>query len=165
MNNRMRTKQKLKYKIASYKIDPYQISEAHMAMSLYIFSMLKAYQKYPRMTYPGFDEADTLEKWNAVIEWLIDTFYQIVKDYPDSPMEQAFQKIRKEHSEAISFNFPENRSFKIIDNFYTPRIKPGYEELYKHYVTKETEQKEKAYRQKIQEGLQLFAKFFPYIQV
>lgn len=165
----MRMRQKVKYPL--YRISNYEVQEAYMTMARYNLSVLIEYKKYRKhieykyRTYPGFDEADTLEKWEALLDQLIYTFYEIVKDYPHSPVEQTLRKIRIEHSEAVTFNTPTIPSSKQIDNsIYCPVIKPGYEQLYQQYVTEEMEQEEMVYRQHIQEGLQLFGKFYLYIR-
>lgn len=130
MNNRWRNKKKL----AKYTFSKKEIYEADHTMATFILAVLKEYKKADRMGYPGFDEADTSEKWEALIDRLIWTFDQLVHDYPDSPAEIARNKMYRDNPNTIVF--------------------------FNQCITDEVKEKELKYRAYVQEGLMLYGKFF-----
>lgn len=132
MNNRWRKKKKLE----KYMFSKKEIYEADHTMAVFLLALLKQYKKAKRVGFPGFDEADTPEKWEALLDRFIWTFDQIVSDYPDSPVSLAWKKRRNENTNERS----------AVD--------------FLGCITQEVKADEIQYRKHVQEGLSLFAKFF-----
>lgn len=150
MNNRWRAKRKIN---GSYTFSQKQIWSADITMEKYILAVLKEYYKMKRHGYPGFDEADTPEKWEELVKRFIYTFDQIVNDFPDSPFYIAYDKYCKECPDAIGIACK-------LSNDGCVEVDDRYTKLKEKYYTEEVKAKEKEYRKYIQDGLQLFAKFF-----
>lgn len=149
MNNRRR----MKNKTIPYTFSDKQVWNASTTMATFNLCLLKEFKKREKNTFPGFDEADTSEKWDDLIDRFIYTFDQLVHEYPGSPINMALNKMHREH--------PETTEYTLIDNpDGTCTMKWKHEDIIKQYLNKDTKKKEIEYRNYIQEGLQLFGKFF-----
>ena len=149
MNNRCRQKRKLN----KYSFSEQQVWNADDTMVSFILPLLKAFKKSNRHTYPGRDEADTPEKWEAILDHLIYTFDQMDRDYPDSPHNKASKKMEREHPDCWEYE-----SRKEPNGMHSMKFK--HDDIFDRYFTEEVNQKEKEYQNYIQEGLFLFAKYF-----
>ena len=153
MNNRWRQKKKLN----GYTFTKSQIWNADDTMAKFILAVLKEFKQMKRNSYPGQDEATaTPEKWEALLDRMIYTFDQLANDFPDSPHHKACEKMQSEHPECWDFNW------KSLNNGYW-QMDFLHEDIQDQYMTDEVSKKEKEYREYIQEGLQLFAKYFQYL--
>ena len=153
MNNRWRQKKKL----TGYTFTKSQIWNADDTMAKFILAVLKEFKQMNRNSYPGQDEATaTPEKWEALLDRMIYTFEQLANDFPDSPHAKACEKMQLEHPECWDFNW------KSLNNGYW-QMDFLHEDIQDQYMTDEVSKKEKEYREHIQEGLQLFAKYFQYL--
>ena len=81
MNNRKKQIQKLHDGIPTF---PYKYRyDAFVALAVFILDGLKTYKKYNTNSHPiGFDWP---EEWGKIIDKMIWSFDQIVRDYPDGP--------------------------------------------------------------------------------
>lgn len=153
MNNRWRQKKK----VNGYAFTKDQIRNADDTMADFILVLLKEFKKMKRNGYPGQDELTyTFEKWNAVLDRMIYTFEQLANDFPDSPYNKACEKMEAEHPECWEY-----KETKLNDKYW--QMDFIHEDIQNRYLTEEVSQKEKEYREYIQEGLQLFAKYFQYL--
>ena len=153
MNNRWRQKKKLN----GYAFTKLQIWNADDTMAKFILAVLKEFKQMKRNSYPGQDEATaTPEKWEALLDRMIYTFDQLANDFPDSPHSKACAKMVADHPDCWEYT-----ASKYDDNYI--KMDFVHEDIQAQYLTDEVSKREKEYREYIQEGLQLFAKYFQYI--
>lgn len=150
-----KTKKKKTTTTKTYKFTTSEAMDSSNIMAEFNYKLLKKFKKAKRYGYPGdiYPEADTPEKWEALIDQFIKTFKRIRNDFDDSPINKALNKLYKEHPEYL-----EIKGIKQKDGTYIKS--PAKKELLSKYVTQKVIEKDKKYYQKINNNLQLFGKYF-----
>lgn len=134
-----------------------QIWNAGFEFAKYIHGGLIQFKKLPPQSYP--DEAGSYENWLKLLDEMIWTFREISLDYPGDPISIALDQMYDRHPDADKYHF---------EKVTGPNGKPMYQMIEDHpdyasteVFTKDNEAAAKAYRERIQNGLQLFAKYMP----
>ena len=143
MNHRKKQIQKIQDDIPVF---PYKYRyDVFSALAVFILDGLKTHRRYNVNSYaPDFKN---IEKWHNTIDKMIWSFNQITHEYPDDPHTIFFNKKWKmaEENGIQLMTIDENNTIHFSDILEEER--PSDEE-------------QNAYRNKIQEGLDLFAKYF-----
>ena len=118
--------------------------EAFSVLAVYILSGLKAYRACGNSYAPDFD---SYEDWIAAVDKMIWSFDQIANECPDDPANVHFnEKWREAEKKNISLMECDDDG-RII---FSDLLDDG----------RPTKEEELAYHTRIQEGLDLFAKYF-----
>ena len=79
-----------------YYFTNHEIYYADRTIARFIWQILKRYKKKERVHYPGWDEADTPEEWEDLLDEFIWTFDQIARGGPDSPVRKCMANYKDE---------------------------------------------------------------------
>ena len=79
-----------------YYFTNHEIYYADRTIARFIWQILKRYKKKERVHYPGWDEADTPEEWEDLLNEFIWTFDQIARGGPDSPVRKCMANYKDE---------------------------------------------------------------------
>lgn len=118
----------------------------------HIHSALLQFKHMERNSYPGQEGANTLEEWEEVLDKMIWSFDQSARDYPGDPFGLAWDEYYKKHPEELHQPLFEKEEDK--DGYTKLAYKSGFE------YTSTVKEERIIYENRVQEGLDLFAKFF-----
>lgn len=133
-----------------------QIWNLKIPLAFFISGALTRFYHIDRHSYPG--QVKSVEDWNCILKEMIWTFNEIAYDNPGEPYNILFNKTMKEHPEwyddsLIEFRHTNNGTMVNMDRWgYHAHMSP--EELDK------VKQDSKDYNNRIQNGLNLFSKYF-----
>ena len=91
-----------------YDFTKHEICYADRTIAQFIYQILKKYKETKRAHYPGYDEAETPEEWEALLDEFIWTFDQIARGSPDSPVikcndtykdDEEYKRVMKEEKQ------------------------------------------------------------------
>lgn len=142
MNHRKKQIQKIQDNIPVF---PYRYRyDVFSALAVFILDGLKTHRKYNVNSYaPDFKN---IEEWHKTIDKMIWSFDQIVNECPDDPETIHFNKKWKE-AEEKGIKLMKTNGDQVVFSEILDEGRPTKEEVL-------------AYHARIQEGLDLFAKYF-----
>ena len=76
----------MKFTNGRYYFTKHEVYYADRTIASFIYQLLKRYKSANRVHYPGYDEAETPEEWEAMLDEFIWLFDQIARGSPDSPV-------------------------------------------------------------------------------
>lgn len=133
-----------------YHFSQFEIWDTYHAIVNFSYQIIKKYKNDKRYGYP--EELQNPDEWEKVLKRILKAFKRILNDYADSPMNKAYDKLRKKHPEALKY-----KSIKQKDGTYL--MKHKHEKLHDKYITDAVREKEKAYYQEIEASMNLFGKY------
>lgn len=143
---RQRTRKKWLKKHGQY-IAPKELWNLDYAVAKFVLPRLIKF-KENSLGFPGYDEADTMDKWQDILQKMITAFEYIVTDddwWVDDP--------RYDYSDGIHIEIDKDK--KTLFHF---RIDDWAKEIENNRDTEQDRQNEA-----IKEGLELFSKYFRHL--
>lgn len=131
-----------------------QVVNAYAYLASYIHGALCQFRQNGPLGFPA--DVDTYEEWLAMLDEMIWAFNEIKQEYPNSPEGNAIYKASYAHPDYYDYITKEiTKDGKTLHTMEF--LHPEYHDK---AVTPAVMKDEEAYRQRIHQGLMLFAKHF-----